>query len=172
MELYSDSVHARPPAGLAIEVRAGEYVVADEPKILVAPALGSCVGLAVWDPVRRRGAMAHIMLAAPLDGQSPVGRDRFASFAVPKLIDAMAAAGSLKARLIAKVAGGASMFGGEAGVGGIGDRNVEEVKRQLGLLRVPVAAEDTGGSHARTVELHLDSGLVVVRSYAYGIVQL
>lgn len=156
-----------------LEVGAGEYVVADEPKVLVAPALGSCVGLALWDPVKRRGGMAHIMLPAPVDGMTTSSvLERFASCAVPTLVDALVAAGSLRSRLVAKLAGGAAMFGGDAGVGGIGGRNVSEVKYQLGLLRIPILAEDVGGAHARTVELHLDSGIVIVRSYAFGMKQL
>ena len=46
--------------------------------------------------------------------------------------------------------------------------NVTEVKRELGLLNIPLHAEDTGNSHARTVELHLETGVFVVRSYRYG----
>ena len=54
----------------------------------------------------------------------------------------------------------------------VGERNVEETKRQLALLSIPIVAEDTGERHARTVELRLDSGVYVVRSYQYGVKRL
>ncbi len=172
MPSRADRLGSAPPAGGQVEVRAGEYVIGETPSVLAAPALGSCVGLSVYDPVKRRGGMAHIMLPAPLDDVVPMGRDRFAVFVVPKLVDELAALGIPRARMVAKFAGGSSMFGGDTQMASIGQRNAAEVRRQLGLLRVPLLAEDTGGSHARTVELHLESGLVVVRSYAYGIKHL
>jgi chemotaxis protein CheD len=75
-------------------------------------------------------------------------------------------------RLVAKLMGGAAMFKTDTGLASVGERNLQEVRKQLALLRIPVLAEDTGGGHARTVELHLDSGIVVVRSYMYGIKEL
>lgn len=64
------------------------------------------------------------------------------------------------------------MFRGDTILATVGERNIAEVKRQLGLLNIPVFAEDIGERHARTVEIHLDSGLFVVRSYLYGIKNL
>lgn len=152
------------------EVRAGEFATAEQPWRLVAPALGSCVGVAVHDRIRRRGGLAHVMLPSPYDDERAVNVGRFASEAVPALVQAMIAGGSAKHDLVAKIAGGASMFGGESAR--IGERNIDEVKRQLGLLGVRLAAEDTGAHHARTVELDLASGVLIVRSYLYGIREL
>jgi chemotaxis protein CheD len=154
-----------------IVVLTGEYAVADYPKALVTPALGSCIGISLFDAFRRRGGLAHIMLPTP-SASRVVGRvDRFASVAIPKLA-AEVSEGSTIRRLVAKIAGGSTMFGVDSNVANIGDRNILEVKRQLGLLHIPLVAEDTGGAHARTMELYLDTGLVVVRSYRYGIKEL
>jgi chemotaxis protein CheD len=49
----------------AIVVGVGELAIAEHPQVLVTQALGSCVGVVLWDPVRRAGGMAHIMLPAP-----------------------------------------------------------------------------------------------------------
>lgn len=149
----------------------GELAVGDHPQVLVTPALGSCVGVTLWDAFARRGGMAHVMLPTPADTRVNGLVDRFASIAVPKLAE-LVAQGTNTRRLVAKIAGGATMFGNEEGTASIGSRNVAEVKRQLALLRIPLVAEDTGGAHARTIELHLDTGLVVVRSYRYGIKDL
>lgn len=154
-----------------VSVGVGDFAVAEHPAILMTPALGSCIGVAVWDASRRRGGLAHVMLPSP-SGHSVDGkRDRFASIGIPRMIEEITD-GSPMRRLVAKLVGGATMFKSEGALGSVGDRNAEEVRRQLALLRIPILAEDTGGSHARTVELRLDTGIVVVRSYMYGIKEL
>lgn len=152
-----------------VDVSAGCCAVGQPPAVLVAPALGSCVGVALYDPVTRRGAMAHVMLPRPMDAEVGGLLERFAEYAVPRLVNALREEGSLQSRLVAKLAGGAAMFRADSVLATIGERNVAEVKRQLTLLRIPVLAEDTGGSHARTVELHLETGVLLVRSYLHGV---
>jgi chemotaxis protein CheD len=162
-----DSVFARNPD--LIEVMIGELVVAEAPKRLVTPALGSCVGIALYDPFARRGGLAHIMLPTP-HGETPDTRlGRFADHAVPRLVEMMRERGSLLARIEARIAGGAAMFKGDSAISTIGERNVAEVKRQLALMSVPLVAEDTGEAHARTLEIRLDSGETFVRSYLFGV---
>lgn len=155
-----------------IDVSAGQYAVGETPMVLVAPALGSCVGVALYDPVGKRGAMAHVMLPRPVDADVGGVLERFAEHAVPRLANALREQGSLQSRLVAKLAGGAAMFRADSMLATIGERNVAEVKRQLTLLHIPVLAEDTGGSHARTVELYLETGILMVRSYLYGVREL
>lgn len=152
-----------------VVVGVGEIAVAEYPQILVTQALGSCVGLTLWDPIRRAGGMAHIMLPSHADTVMVGNMFRFATNAVPALVDMLADAGSPKRRLTAKLTGGAAMFGGDTGSGGIGARNVAQTESVLRDLGIPLRAQDTGGSHARTIELHLDTGILLVRSYVYGL---
>lgn len=163
--------HWAEPNENTVLIVTGELAVGAHPQLLVTPALGSCVGVTLWDAFQRRGGMAHVMLPSQSDTRVEGRVDRFASVAVPKLAELVAGGPNVR-RLVAKIAGGSTMFGNEDGASSIGSRNVAEVKRQLALLRIPLVAEDTGGSHARTIELHLDTGLVVVRSYRYGIKDL
>lgn len=163
--------HWANPDENTVLVATGELAVAEHPKVLVTPALGSCVGVTLWDAFARRGGMAHVMLPSPSDTRLEGLVNRFASVALPALAEEVTQGSNLR-RLVAKIAGGSIMFGTENGAPSIGSRNVIEVKRQLTLLRIPLVAEDTGGAHARTMELHLDTGLVVVRSYRYGIKDL
>lgn len=151
-----------------IEVGVGEFAVGVSPACLMTPALGSCVGVILYDPVGKRGGLAHVMLPKPLETSGGHDLDRFAEVAIPKMVEQLRALGTLQSRIVAKIAGGSAMFRADSILASVGERNVAEVKRQLALLRIPVLAEDTGGSHARTVELHLDTGVVVVRSYAMG----
>jgi len=155
-----------------VSVGVGEVAVTQHPHYLMTPALGSCVGLALYDSALKQGGMAHIMLPTPLDSGVEGQELRFASTAVPALVAQLLERGSPRRRLEAKIAGGAAMFKSEGGVPHVGERNVDEVKRQLALLKVPILAEDTGEHHARTVELRLDTGVFVVRSYLYGVKRL
>lgn len=149
-------------------VGVGELACARMPDILVTQALGSCIGLTLWDPRTRLGGMAHVMLPAASDGAG-VGRPyRFADVAVPELIERMVAMGAGRHRMFAKIAGGSAMFSGDSGMDSIGGRNAAAVIEQLERNGLSVCSADTGGSHARTIELHLDTGVLVVRSYSFG----
>jgi chemotaxis protein CheD len=147
----------------------GELVCGVHPQVLITQALGSCVGLALWDPMTRTGGLAHIMLPTAADAVLAGHPERFGSTAVPLLVQRLAELGTPKRRIVARLAGGAAMFGGDSGFGTIGKRNAAEVRAQLARLGVPIRGEDTGGSHARTIELHLDTGILLVRSYVYGL---
>ncbi|KAF0207342.1 MAG: chemotaxis protein [Actinobacteria bacterium] len=159
------------PDADVVRVGVGEFAIAEHPAVLMTPALGSCVGVAVWDAYTRRGGLAHIMLPTPSESSIDGKRERFATIGIPQMIAVLTEEKPTR-RLVAKLMGGAAMFKTDSGLASVGDRNLHEVRRQLGLLNVPILAEDTGGSHARTVELHLDTGVVVVRSYMYGIKEL
>ena len=150
-------------------VGVGEIAIAEYPEVLITQALGSCVGLTLWDPIRRAGGMAHIMLPTHSDTAMAGNRHRFASSAVPALVDLLADAGSPKRRLVAKLAGGAAMFGADMGSASIGARNAAQARLELQQLGIPLRAEDTGGGHARTIELHMDTGILLVRSYVFGL---
>ena len=151
-----------------VEVGVGALAVGSHPERLMTPALGSCVGVALWDPVRQCGGLAHVMLPSPGATTATPDSARFASWAVAEMVRLLVEAGSRQRSLRAKIAGGAAMFRGDAAVAQIGNRNIIEVRRQLELAGIAIQAEDTGGSHARTVELLLDSGVLLVRSYKFG----
>lgn len=153
---------------LHIVVGVGEIACAHEPEVLITQALGSCIGLTLWDPRLSLGGMAHVMLPASSGGGVSGRRHRFADVAVPELVDEMLKLGAGKHRMIAKIAGGAAMFKGDAGMDSIGGRNAAAVIEQLQRCGISVRAADTGGSHARTIELHLGTGVLLVRSYTFG----
>jgi len=155
-----------------VEVGVGELAIARVPRYLMTPALGSCVGVCLWDPGLKQGGLAHVMLPTTLDSMAPGTERRFASHAVSELVRLLHEAGSPRRRLVAKIAGGAMMFRTEGTMAHIGERNCAEVRRQLALLNIPLIAEDTGERHARTVEFMLDTGEMLVRSYLYGVTRL
>jgi chemotaxis protein CheD len=155
-----------------VEIGVGEVAFGAAPQVLTTAALGSCVGVALWDPFTQRGALAHVMLPKASATSSEGQATRFATGAIPMMVGRLTRMGSPSRRLVAKLAGGAAMFGGESAVTHVGERNVTTVEELLEEHGIRVKAADVGGSYARTVELHLDSGTLVVRSYAFGIKEL
>ena len=134
-------------------VAMGELAVStDADDVLMALGLGSCIGLALVDPIRGVSGLAHVVLP-----ESPptatVATLRFADHAVPALAKQVAAAGARTGGLTAWLVGGASMFGPANGTLDIGNRNAQAVRAQLKTLRIRVAGEETGGGVGRTLRV-------------------
>lgn len=157
---------------LLVEVGVGGLAIAGHPERIMTPALGSCVGVALWDPALRLGALAHVMLPRPGRNAENPESGRFATWAVPELVRLLVDEGARRTRIKAKIAGGAAMFHGDSVSGHIGLRNVAQVREQLAAVSIPIVGEDVGGTHARSVELLLDSGILIVRSYRLGTCEL
>src|SRR5690349_5135483 len=123
----------------------------------IKTVLGSCVGVALYDPVARIGGLAHVILPSSSQGQGD--RGKFADTAVDWLVEEAIAAGCDPKRLTAKIGGGASMFGQNVD-NGIGERNVRAVKDRLAHRRIRLVAEHVGGSKGRRMKLDPASGQV------------
>ncbi len=151
-----------------VRVGIAESGVVLNPDSIVTLGLGSCVGVTLYDERKRIGGMVHVMLpSTELAKGTNFNRSKFADSAVPDLLNQLVRSGADQRRLVAKLAGGAQMFnlaGETDSLLKIGLRNVEACKKALSLLRIPVLAEDTGGSWGRTVELFSDSGILEVRA--------
>ncbi|NLT57732.1 MAG: chemotaxis protein CheD [Clostridiales bacterium] len=145
--------------------------IAQAPDTLTTLGLGSCVGIALFDTIRRIGGMAHIMLPSS-GGQvgAGVNRAKFADTAIVDLLQKMGNAGAQRTALVAKLAGGAHMFGnsGGANVLRVGERNVAATLQVLEFLKIPILANDTGGNYGRTIELFTEDGRLKVRSLGKG----
>lgn len=144
-------------------VRMGEIAVAKDEDVLAAVGLGSCIALALLDVEARIAGLAHVLLPEPARGRDGAP-GRFASTAVPALIEALLEAGASRTRLVAKLAGGASMFADISphGVLAVGARNAEAVRLALERVGIPIVAEDLGGNRGRTVHLQATDGTLVV----------
>mgnify|MGYP005840395795 CR=1 FL=1 len=150
-----------------VAVGLGEIQCSRDPgDVLVAYGLGSCVGVTAYDPVVRGGGMAHVMLPGDVDREDASRSAKFASQALPLLLEALANLGCDRSRLVWKIAGGARVLRVPGAVDQmtIGDRNVAVVKRMMEQLGLPLAAEDTGGRQGRTMQLNIDTGEVAVRT--------
>lgn len=152
-----------------IVVRIAELAVAGPPSRLAAHGLGSCVAVTLHDPIARIGGLAHVLLPAPGARRDPRPA-RCATTAVPALIERMVTAGADPARLVARLAGGATLFAGPGGGGpeSLGSRNVTAVRAALAAGGIRVSAEWTGGDFGRSVTFDPDSGRIDVSSVRHG----
>lgn len=129
--------------------------------------LGSCVGIALRDPVTKVGGLAHIMLPdSTAIRNSSQNIAKFADTGITELVNQMEKLGANKARLEAKIAGGATMFqfNSNNGTMMIGERNVEASKQKLAELKIPILAEDTGANYGRTVTYFPETGEFHIRA--------
>ena len=151
----------------ALIVGISDYKLAKDPQVLATYALGSCVGICLYDPEARVGGLSHSMLPDSAQfARQEINRMKFADTALPDLVAEMERLGAQRRRLKAKIAGGAKMFEVQAGstIGTIGDRNVASVKNVLQNLRIPILAEDTGSNYGRTVFFNLETGIMKVQA--------
>jgi len=153
----------------AIVVGMADYKIAKYPDSLTTLGLGSCVGITLFDQVRKIGGMAHCMLPTSkgFEGQNIA---KFVDSAVVELVNQLVRTGASRTALVAKIAGGAHMFGRSQNndMLKIGERNATAGLAILRQLSIPVKANDTGGSHGRTIELNLETGSLKIKTVGLG----
>ena len=128
--------------------------------------LGSCVGIAIRDPVTKIGGLAHIMLPDSTKIRNNSNIAKFADTGIDELVRQMEKLGARKARMVAKIAGGATMFTfqGRNDMMQVGERNVQAVKKKLKEINIPILAEDTGKNYGRTVTFYPETGEFYIRA--------
>lgn len=133
---------------------------------LVTLGLGSCVAIMLYDPEARAGGMAHVLLPSRSLARDASNPAKFPETAVPLLLQRLSQLGADPRRIVAKLAGGASMFAALMTPGTIqmGERNVVAARNALRDASVPIAAEAVGGAQGRSVRFHLADGRVEVRT--------
>jgi chemotaxis protein CheD len=128
-------------------------------QVLATFALGSCIGLSVYDPKAAIGGLLHYMLP---DSAIDPARSRenpymFADTGIPKLVEEVCGHGASRRRLVAHAAGGACIMD-PRGVFDIGKRNYLALRKILWKAGILLAGEAVGGNNSRTIRLEIDSG--------------
>ena len=150
-----------------IKVGMADLKTCVSPNGVTTLGLGSCVGIAIRDPETMIGGLAHVMLpdsTAIRNSQQNVAK--FADTGIEELVKQMVKLGANRSRLVAKIAGGATMFNyqGKVDMMQIGDRNVEASKKKLKELKIPLLSEDTGANYGRTVTFYPETGDFHIRA--------
>lgn len=146
-----------------VNVGIADIGLAASPDIL-RTILGSCVGICLYDPGASLAGLSHIMLPSKNDRNS---NDRkYADSALPLLVEEMSKKGALKARMVAKIVGGSTMFkmAENSMMGEIGRNNVKKVREVLEDLGIRIVAEDVGGDYGRTIDFYAEDGRLKVKS--------
>lgn len=157
-----------------IKVGMADLNIANSPAILTTLGLGSCVGIALYDPIIKLGGLAHIMLPDSTQIRNNENQAKFADTGVKALLNAMELKGAKRHRLVAKIAGGAQMFNfpNMDESMRIGVRNTIAVKSLLDMYKIPLLSEETGENYGRTIELHTATGTLVVKTIGHGIKEI
>ena len=152
--------------GNLIKVGMADLNVCVSPDSITTLGLGSCVGIAIRDPVTKIGGLAHVMLPDSTSIRNNTNIPKFADTGIEELVRRVVAKGASRSRLVAKIAGGAQMFAFQSknDMVRVGERNVEATKQKLAQLKIPILAEDTGKSYGRTVIFDPETGDFVIRA--------
>ncbi len=136
------------------------------PDVITTLGLGSCVGIAIYDPGTKIAGLVHIMLPDSTKILNNENKAKFADTGIDHLIYLMVKLGANRKALIAKIAGGAQMFAfsNNTEMMRIGERNVEATKQKLGQLGIRILAEDTGSNYGRTIEFYPETGELLIKS--------
>ncbi len=177
--MFIQRLNAFPQA--VYSIHPGEFYVSDD-DVVIATVLGSCVAVALRDPLAGIGGLNHFMLpgSSPVKGASSgwrpaakaereaayfaSGDARYGMFAMEVLINTILKKGGRKERLEAKVFGGASVLRKmDGGLRDIAANNIEFSFKYLSQEDIPVISSDIGGTAARKLLFFIASGKVLLK---------
>ena len=147
-------------------VKVADWAAERGDAVIVTLGLGSCVAIMLHDANAGAGAMAHILLPSKSLARDVTNLAKFPETAVPLLVEQLTALGAEPRRLVAKLAGGASMFAQLMTPGSVqmGERNVAAARDVLRRTGIPVMREAVGGGAGRSVRFYVADGRVEIRS--------
>jgi chemotaxis protein CheD len=165
--LAVEQTATNPLAGHQVIVPiAGSKVSRGKGEVLITYALGSCLGVTVWDPVEHVGGLLHVML--PDSNTSPEkaasNPDMFIDTGVPRLFREAYALRAVKQRLVVCVAGGAALGAMQDSSFNIGQRNITMLRKILWKNGILIKAQQVGGNIPRTMALRIDTGEVLLKT--------
>jgi chemotaxis protein CheD len=145
------------------------HVTKDPEAVLVSYALGSCLGITLYDPVAKIGGILHFMLPnSKIDPEKALLNPwMFADSGTPRFFKEAYKLGAEKERLYVKVIGGSQVMD-DAGYFNIGKKNYQALRKIFLLNHVEPLAEDIGGRVNRTIRLEVQSGRVWIKTSGDG----
>lgn len=152
--------------GNMIKVGMADLNVCIPPDAITTLGLGSCVGVVLYDPVKKICGMVHAMLPDSTKIRNNENLAKFVDTGIDELIKRLVAMGVNQSTLQAKIAGGAQMFAFSSNndMLRVGGRNVEATIQRLTNLKIPIIASDTGSNYGRTIEFYPETGELWIKS--------
>ncbi len=150
----------------SLTVGIGDMKIARGEGLIITYALGSCIGISLYDPNIRLAALLHIMLPE-MKGGNDSNIYKFADSGLKETLRKFTTFGGVKSRTVCKIAGGAQMFqsGTVSSIGNIGDRNAASVRDILAAEGVRIHKADVGANYARTMSIDAATGEVLIKSF-------
>lgn len=145
-------------------IHPGEYFATTE-DIVISTVLGSCVAVALHDPVLKLGGLNHFMLPGELRDSNFYADEsgRYGMYAMELLINEMMKAGAQKRRLVAKVFGGGHVL--NTAQANIPDSNIKFALEFLETEGIPIASQNVGGTDARKIFFFVTSARVLLKRF-------
>ncbi len=130
-------------------IHPGEYLSTRE-NVVISTILGSCIAVAIHDPVERIGGMNHFMLPGEYNSRGYFSGEnaRYGMYAMEILINELLKLGANRSRIRAKVFGGGHVLHRSTS-SHIPDSNIAFALEYLETEAIPVENSDVGGSQAR-----------------------
>ena len=141
-------------------VGVADMKVSNDPEaVLKTFSLGSCIGVAIYDPVVNAGGLLHYMLPeSALDANKAQKNPyMFGDTGIPLLFKEAYKLGAKKNRLKVIVTGGAQILDMK-GLFNIGKRNHTLLRKMFWKNNVMIDFEDVGGNVNRTLKLDVKDG--------------
>lgn len=133
---------------------------------IITYALGSCVGICIYDEAVQAGGMLHAMLPDSTRFLEVDKAERYVDSGLYRLCESVCHMGAARSRLKAKLVGGAKMFDylDAPGKVDIGMENVLQARKYLHHLGIELVREETGGEVARTIRFNPADGSVAIHA--------
>ena len=138
-------------------VAAGSYYIDTQKPMILEAYLGTCVGVALYDPAAGVGGLIHLLLPEPMSTEETDQPEKYASTGFPLFLKALAGAGASVENMKACIAGGA-LVGPlddsdlELDIGG---RTAERVMQIIAGEGIQVDKLETGGFFTCSLKLDM-----------------
>ena len=138
----------------------------DPDAVIITHALGSCIGVTIYDPVRKIGGLLHFQLPQS-KGDENSSQDnpfKYADTGFDVLLDEFQSLGARKSNVEVKLVGGAHklLIGNDSF--NIGKRNYAAIRKTLWKKGLLIAAQDVGGNIPRTIYFSITNGAIKIKS--------
>ncbi|MCP4712449.1 MAG: chemotaxis protein CheD [Planctomycetes bacterium] len=138
----------------------------DPDSVLVTHALGSCIGVTIYDLIKKLGGLLHFQLpqSRKNDASSQGNPFKYADTGFAVLFDELKSLGAQKNRIKVKLVGGAHKLSSGNDSFNIGKRNYAAIRQALWKNGLFIETEDVGGNKPRTMYFKISEGNVTIKS--------
>jgi len=142
-------------------IHVGEFYIGVRPTE-VSTILGSCIAVCLYDTVEMIGGMNHYLV--PLWNGNGLQSPKYGNIAIHRLIEGMLNIGCNINNLEAKIFGGGNVISSIAQDGMmVGRKNIIIAREILSEYKIPITAEDVGGTRGRRILLVSETGKVLMK---------